>query len=122
MHDPIFRGQSIVDKRWVYGDLMRENIYGKERISIWKEMSPQVWRSFLIDPATVGFSFLHAGRKIFAGDLIAVNDVHHFEVKWDGSAFKAVEIAPFFTIRFGDFYFCIRPEIKIDVTGTIYDK
>lgn len=78
MREILFRGKSIEDNKWVYGDLIREKkSFGKICTRIYRTTN-NGWELIDVDSKTVGrFTGLtdDNGNKIFEGDIIRVKSL-----------------------------------------------
>ena len=82
MREILFRGQSIEDNRWVYGDLIREKkSFGKICTRIYRTTN-NGWELIDVDSKTVGqYTGLNDenGNKIFENDIVAYWDTYSTE-------------------------------------------
>ena len=71
MREITFRGKSISDGRWLYGDLFRTDLDGEVAIQFYDEEDG--WMTAMVRPETVGqFTGLNdkEGLPIYEGDII----------------------------------------------------
>lgn len=82
MREILFRGQSIEDNKWVYGDLIREKkSFGKICTRIYRTTN-NGWELIDVDSKTVGqYTGLNDenGNKIFENDIVAYWDTYSTE-------------------------------------------
>ena len=82
MREILFRGKSIEDNKWVYGDLIREKkSFGKICTRIYRTTN-NGWELIDVDSKTVGqYTDLNDknGNKIFENDIVAYWDTYNTE-------------------------------------------
>lgn len=136
MREILFRGKSINDNEWVFGDLIRNLIYdGREKEmrigDIYFEHNGDIHGTavYKVIPETVGqFTGLtdKNGKKIFEGDIVKgdlglgygdnENHIAYIEYQEDGMSFCLVEILE------EDFGKCAEISDDLEVIGNIHDN
>lgn len=118
-----FRGKSLKNKKWVYGDLLR-NICAT-RIVRYKETDNESgqradWDYVEVDDSTVGqFTGLtdNNGKEIYEGDILLCKGKHLYHVDWitDGFMIRGKAYGGVASIK------VFLPNQR-EVTGNIYDN
>ena len=70
-----FRGKSLIDGRWIFGDLFRTDLEGGVSIQYYDEVDG--WMTEEVNPETIGqFTSLFDRNKkeIYEGDILRIND------------------------------------------------
>jgi len=66
------------------------------------------------------------GKEIYEGDILLTNQVHKHEIVFSHGSFKALEMAPMFSMRFGDFYLHdisdFQDKITSEVIGNVWEN
>ena len=125
MREILFRGKSIEDNKWVYGDLIREKkSFGKICTRIYRTTN-NGWELIDVDSKTVGqYTGLNDknGNKIFEGDIVDFPD------RSDSESYGVVEYDTNET-EFGIVYDSIYEGLgrqyhsrDIEVIGNIFDN
>lgn len=125
MREILFRGKSIEDNKWVYGDLIREKkSFGKICTRIYRTTN-NGWELIDVDSKTVGqYTGLtdKNGNKIFEGDIVDFPD------RPDSESYGVVEYDTNET-EFGIVYDSIYEGLgrqyhsrDIEVIGNIFDN
>lgn len=125
MREILFRGKSIEDNKWVYGDLIREKkSFGKICTRIYRTTN-NGWELIDVDSETVGqYTGLNDknGNKIFEGDIVDFPD------RSDSESYGVVEYDTNET-EFGIVYDSIYEGLgrqyhsrDIEVIGNIFDN
>lgn len=125
MREILFRGKSIEDNKWVYGDLIREKkSFGKICTRIYRTTN-NGWELIDVDSKTVGqYTGLNDknGNKIFEGDIVDFPD------RSDSESYGVVEYDTNET-EFGIVYDSIYEGLgrqyhsrDIEIIGNIFDN
>lgn len=117
-----FRGKSICESRWIFGDLFRTDLDGEVAIQFYDEEDG--WMTAMVRPETVGqFTGVTDinGRKIYEGDIVRVrvtNDRFKKNPRFRNGVVTFCEYDGGWT---NGCYFRFLPQ-RMEVIGNIHDN
>lgn len=117
-----FRGKSILDGRWIFGDLLRTDLDGGVSFQYYDEVDG--WMTEDVNEKTVGQftgAFDCEGREIYEGDFLSACYGHSPNITEVTGVVEFVHCG--FALRFGkDAGVWLDQLIHAEITGNIHDN